>query len=195
MSISLVSAQVGGKITLANGNGSGSEYYFDIYLEGDGGAGGPIYLGDSQFRISFDLSKFDKPTLEIIENINPITFLNDGMSTLVPKENGNANSVANTRSNYIGAMSVSIRPENPNILNIELSGPAPGSLPFFDNRVAEIDDKAITHRLARFVIKGYLGSGDPDLQVEPPGIFGTAVLTYDRDDAATPFAQSLVFLL
>ena len=109
MSISLVSAQVGGKITLANGIGSATEYFFDIYLEGDGGGEGPIYLGDSQFRISFDLSKFNNPSLEIFENINPITFLNDGMSTLVPKENGNANSVANTRSNYIGAMSVSIK--------------------------------------------------------------------------------------
>lgn len=168
--------QVEATVTIANETPDGSDYYFDLYLHEEAGSSGPIYLGDSQFRITFNVGSFTSPSLESVSNPGSLFSQEDGWNTLTPTDGSNLFDVAITRNNYYNAFATSIPVEKNNILNIELQGQPTGA---FDTRIAKIDDKQLTHRLGRFKITGYKGSGSVDLSVVYGGGFGTDVLTYD----------------
>lgn len=185
------SAQVEGIVTLANENAVGTDYFFDIYIHEAPGSSGSIYLGDSQFRISFDLSKFTNPKLEQVSNPGSLFGQEDGWATLVPISTDGAFNDAITRNNYFNSFSTDIKAENPNILNLELSGPSPGNQSALETRVAQIDDKQLTHRIGRYKVSGYTGTGGADLTLVYGGTFGTVVQSYD---VTTPFDQGVVTL-
>ncbi|MDW3647602.1 MAG: T9SS type A sorting domain-containing protein [Bacteroidia bacterium] len=182
-------SQVSAVITIANENISGSDYFFDVYIHEGNASSGPVYLGDSQFRISFDNSKFTNPGLHQLSNPSSLFGQEDGYGTFVPSNTDGAFNDAITRNNYYNSISVSIPNGRPNILNIELNGPGPGNQNAFDTRVAKIDNNQLTHRLGRYRISGFKGSGDPNLSLVTTGSFSTALLSYG---SSSPWNTSLV---
>ncbi|MDW3647601.1 MAG: T9SS type A sorting domain-containing protein [Bacteroidia bacterium] len=184
-------AQVSAVVTIANESSSGADYFFDIYIHEANGSSGAVYLGDSQFRLSFDNSKFTNPGIHQVSNPGSLFGQEDGYSTFIPTTTDGGFNDAITRNNYYNALSVEIPNGKPNILNIELNGPGPGNQTAFDTRVARIDDNQFTHRLGRYRISGYKGSGDPSITVVTSGSFATALLTYA---STSPWGTSVVSL-
>ena len=185
----LTFSQVSAVITIANENVSGSDYFFDLYIHEGSASSGPVYLGDSQFRISFANNRFTNPDLHQVSNPSSLFGQEDGYGTFIPTNADGAFNDAITRNNYYNSISVTIPNGQPNILNIELNGPGPGNQNAFDTRVAKIDNNQLTHRLGRYRISGYKGSGDPNLSLVTSGSFSTAILTYA---SSSPWNTSVV---
>lgn len=190
------SAQVEATVTIANENAVGSDYYFDLYIHEATGSSGSVYLADAQFRISFNIGNFNTADLALTQASNLGIFgQEDGFSTLVPENSDGAANDYFTRTTYLNGTSLTIPPEKNNILNIELDGPGPGNATALSNGVAKIDDKQLTHRLGRYKIAGYKGTGGADLTLIYGGGFGTALLSYDPADLTPPIFETSVVTL
>lgn len=183
---------VKGNVIIANEKVVGTDYYFDLYLATRPTTTGDIYLADSDFRFTFNNTLFTSPTFQKRDSIvtvgaPPFTFnLNIGYCTFVPTNDTPGNSLL-TQESYHTAMSLSMPALD--ILSIEIPGSTPTDQNSLNDGVAKIDDTAATHRLGRFYITGYDGTGDPSLTISLTGLLTTQVFSY----SATPnFTSSAV---
>ncbi|MFK7923687.1 MAG: T9SS type A sorting domain-containing protein [Bacteroidia bacterium] len=181
-----LSAQgVSANIAIGNEKAVGTDYYFDLYIATNPSTSGDLYLADSDFRISFNNALFTSPTFQkrdsnIVVGTAPFTLnLNIGYCSFVPTNDTQANTLL-AQDDYHTSMALSM-PEN-NILSVELQGPAPTDQNLLENNVARIDNQVAVHRLGRFYITGYNGSGLPNLTVALTGALDTKVFSY----AASP---------
>lgn len=177
-----LSAQgVKGNIAIANEKVVGTDYYFDLYLTTNPSSSGDLFLADADFRINFNNALFTNPTFNkrdssVTVGTAPFTFnLNIGYCSFVPTNDTPGNTLL-TQDSYHSSLAISI-PE-PNILSIELPGPSPSDQNLLDDGVARINDQAATHRLGRFYISGYNGSGNPNLAMAFTGLLTTKIFTY-----------------
>lgn len=154
----LTFSQVNVDLTIENQETVGNDYFFDIYLKTTGA--NPLYLGNSDFVLTFNASDFISPTITS-EGTSP------GFCTFVPTDQ-NGNNILFTRDAYFNNTSVEIM--NTSELLINLNGPTPSTQTNFDTRVARIDNTALTHRLGRFKVSGISNtSGFMNLQWKTSG--------------------------
>jgi hypothetical protein len=110
----------------------GNCVYFDIYLRQNGGPG-PLYLADSDFRFTFNVSSFTAPKIKYIAGS---TVLHNSLGGLTTFYNGN----------------ISTSFSSPNKLGINLIGLNINSENEFNHRVAKIDGTPSYHKLGTFVV-------------------------------------------
>lgn len=178
-----VSAQgVKSNIAIGNEKVVGSDYYFDLYIATNPSTSGDLYLADADFRVNFDNTLFSSPTFQkrdsnIVVGSPPFTLnLNIGYCTFVPTNDTPGNTLL-AQDDYNTSMALSM-PEN-NVLSVELPGPTPTDQTQLDDKVAKIDGQVAMHRLGRFYITGYNGSGNPNLTIALSGVLSTKVFSYD----------------
>ena len=188
ISCQLLHAQVVGQLVINNTNSIGSDYFFDLFIHADATSSGNIYLADAQFRISFNETLFSSPTIEQVSNPASLLGIEDGFCTFEPINNTTTNIVL-TRDNYYSG--TSLRFLSPGIISIQLSGPTPNSSTF-DTRVASINTTQLTHRLGRYKITGYQGSGNPLFSFIYSGTTSTDVFSFASNP---PFNSSAVSLI
>ncbi len=172
---------VKGTVSIANEQVVGSDYYFDIYLSTRPTTTGDIYLADADFRITFDNSLFTNPTFSkrdstyslVVPGFGTFNYT-IGYCTFEPTNNI-AGNILSTQQSYNSKTVPSI---NGNVLSVELSGSNPTSQTVFDNGIAKIDGTALTHRIGRFYISGYNGSGNPNLTFDFTSLLATQVFSY-----------------
>lgn len=159
------------QLTIENQSVSGTDFFFDIYLTRTN-AGNELYLGDSDFVLSFNLANFTNPVLS--REPDP-SF--EGNCTFVPTVPSQA---SGTRENYYGGTSPTIIGDR---LIVNLSVPDPTSQFVFDNRIARIENTSSTHRLGTFKLSGISTSnGTAGLQWETTGGNQTQVFTHSTAD-------------
>jgi len=129
------------------------EVTFDIYFstceEGE-----ILYLGESDIR--FVLSQnFVEPTSSIVENASESYF--NFVTT---------NLEAGVASSYGSEIGIDATDHE---MFISISAPKPTTQTSFDNKVASIDNQLETHRLGRFIVKGYTGEGEPQFELKTSG--------------------------
>ncbi len=130
-------------LSFSNLNIDGSTVTFDINIEA---SGDNIYLGNSDFVLSFDNSAFDSPVFSMSAAGDFRT------------ESDTDSDAAITQDNYLFNTATSIISGN---LVINLSGPNPASMPAFERRVAKFPD-GTPKKLGTFQITGFQ-SGDVSL--------------------------------
>jgi len=191
---------VEGTITIANEQVVGTDYYFDLYLATSPTTTGDIYLADADFRINFDNSLFTAPTFTkkdstyslVVPGFGTFNYI-VGYCSFVPTST-NTGDILNTQQTYNSKTVASL---NSNVLSVELSGPNPTNQMTFDNGIAKIDGTVLTHRLGRFFISGYNGTGNPNLTLDFTSLLSTQVCSYANvapdfsSSAATMTAASL----
>ncbi len=169
---------VKGKIAISNEKAIGSDYYFDLYLTADPSSTGDIYLADADFRISFDNTLFTSPSFHKRDSTVTVSIFNFsiGYCSFVPT-NTTPGTDLQTREAYNTALALSM-PEA-DVVSIELPGSNPADQNQLNDAVARITDSPATHRLGRFYISGYNGSGNPNLSLSFTGLLTTKVFTYE----------------
>ncbi|MFK7925047.1 MAG: T9SS type A sorting domain-containing protein [Bacteroidia bacterium] len=170
---------VTGTVTIANEKAVGTDYYFDLYLATRATTTGDIYLADADFRFTFDNTLFSSPTFQKRDSSVSISIFsfNIGYCSFVPTNDSPANSIV-TQESYHTAMSLSM--PGSDILSIEIPGSTPTDQTSLDDGVAKIDGTSVTHRLGRFYITGYNGTGNPSLTVSLAGLLTTQVFSYSN---------------
>lgn len=139
-------------LTIENQNTVGTDFFFDVYLTAPNDV---IYLGNSDFVLTFNAANFSSPTL----SKEPDVSFTGGNCTFVSVDATNTD----CRKEYFGATAVTLL--NTNQIVINLSGPTYTDSPSFEHYVARIDNQASTHRLGSFKISGIANaSGTMDLQ-------------------------------
>ncbi|MEL6650834.1 MAG: T9SS type A sorting domain-containing protein [Bacteroidota bacterium] len=172
---------ISGNVVIANERDVGSDYYFDLYLTTDAGSNGDIFLADADFRVEFDHTVFNSPTFHkrdsnVVVGTAPFTLnLNIGYCSFMPSNNTTGNTLL-LQDEYHTSMALSM-PE-PNVLSIEIPGIAPSDINQLNDGVAKIDNQQATHRLGRFYISGFNGTGNPNLSISLTGVLSTKVFTY-----------------
>lgn len=132
-------------LSVINQSISADMYTFSLMISA---SGGDIYLGNSDFNLTFNPAVFGVPT------INQISGGDFGT------ESGSSSDAAVTQDNYLFATATSI---SGSTIRINVSGPNPASQLAFERRVAKIPSgSSVT--FGTFTIMGYQGSEDIDLQ-------------------------------
>ncbi|MEL7535013.1 MAG: hypothetical protein AAFN10_27165 [Bacteroidota bacterium] len=172
---------VKGTVSIANEKVVGTDYYFDVYLATRATTTGDLYLADADFRITFDNSLFTNPDFFkrdstysiVVPGFGTFNYV-IGYCSLEPTNNIVSN-VLSTQQSYNSKTVPSI---NGNVLSVELSGSNPSSQTVFDDGIAKIDGTTLTHRIGRFYISGYNGTGNPNLAFDFTSLLSTQVFTY-----------------
>lgn len=125
-------------LDISNISINGSNVSFDVNIEA---SGADLYLGNSDFVISFNTSAFSNPSLAMSD-----------FGTFVTESNS-AGDASSTRDNYYFNTATSVSSDR---LIINLSGPNPSNTLTFDRRVAKFPDGNML-RLGSFEISGYQG--------------------------------------
>ncbi len=155
-------AQVDVTLTVENQNVVGSDFFFDIYLQATSAPTNPLYLGNADFVLTFNVGNFTNPTI----SKEPQAGVSYGYCTFVPSDPSGSNTDI-TRTNYYDNTAPTL---NGNEIIINLNGPTPSDQTAFNTRVAKIDEQASTHRLGRFKITGISNtSGTAGLQWKTSG--------------------------
>ncbi len=161
------------ELTVKNQAINGNDYTFDIYIRREFGSE-DIYLGISDFNLTFNEQSFANPTISKVPGASP------GSCTFV-------SSIADptlVRANYFDNTAPSINGAD---IFINLNIPGPNSQSAFDERLAKIDG-ATSHCLGRFKMTGMIG-GSVGLQWRTTANPKTVVGIYENDapefDAAT----------
>jgi hypothetical protein len=144
--------QVTFEATIENQFVSGTDFYFDIYLQRTGS--NDLYLGNAQFILTFDNAAFASPSI----TKDAVGYWN----------------LTSTSSNSVGSLyrtntAVSIA-SNEVIIQIQQVGFSDQSE--FDDNIAKIDNSSGTHRVGRYKVSGisnpsanmglqWVTSGDP----------------------------------
>ena len=138
--------QVVAELYVENQLVSGTDFFFDIYLRRTAAnpGSGDLYLGHTDFILTFDAACFADPVLSKYPAASP------GNCLLVPTDASGPNTAA-TRDYYYTNLSTGI---SGNELFINLNGPSPADQAAFDAGVARVDQTAGTHRLGTFKISG-----------------------------------------
>ena len=142
LSTGTILPQLTAVLTIENQEVVGSEFFFDLYLR-TSNASDSIFLGNSDFVLSFDVGNFSSPVFSAVGE-------SPGEWTFIPRLATGSNIFA-TRLFYFDQPAVEIR--NGNQLYINLQGPAPTSTTI-NTRVARIDNQDLTHCLGRFQVSG-----------------------------------------
>ncbi len=163
-----LSAQICTSYRIENLNKVGTDVYFDLYINTTNGS--TLYLGNSDFLLTYDNQAFNSPTFD----------LEPGFCTLKPvDQSGNNISVLrtiyqnNTTTDFVM-----------NELIVNVYGTSPSTQSAFDIGVAEIDGSMADHRLGRFKLGGFTGATAEDAQIalkSDPGLFETTVYTVEND--------------
>ena len=117
---------------------------------------GVVYLGFSDFVITYNQEAFRDVSFTKLGDSSK-----GGTCTLEPVDKSGLNETL-TRINYFNGIIPRALQGN---LIINLVPPAPNDAKIFQTNIAAIDDRPDQHRLGRFRVLGYKGSGDPQLQV------------------------------
>ncbi|MEM9819882.1 MAG: T9SS type A sorting domain-containing protein [Bacteroidota bacterium] len=151
---------------------NGSTVTFDLNIEG---SGANVYLGNSDFVLSFNTGAFNNPAFSITLPGNFRT------------ESDSDSDAAVTQDNYLFSTATSI---NSDELVINLSGPNPASMLAFDRRVAKFPNGE-AKKLGTFQITGYQG-GDLDLSWEEASTIVSSITLPDFNEVQIPITTSLV---
>jgi hypothetical protein len=136
LGVSNVYGQVTFEATIQNQFVSGTDLYFDIYLQRTGS--NDLYLGNAQFILTFNSSAFSSPTFGLYPN--DWTYLN------LTSSNGSSCGLF-----YYTVLSTNL---TGNQLQISLDQVSFSSQSDFDSRIAKIDNQANTYRVGRYKISG-----------------------------------------
>ena len=172
-------AQVDVALTIENQYADGTDFYFDIYLTRMPSSQGDIYLGNSDFVLSFNHNNFTNPTFSKVGS-------GPGFCTFIPTTSSPSNDDF-VRRTYFNGSATTI---SSNILRVNLAGPSPGDIDAFNTGVAKIDGQSHSHRLGRFVISGISNpSGTAGLAWITSGSLSTKVFSLSP---IAPFNSSSV---
>jgi len=170
--------QVTADLTIENQQAVGTDFFFDLYLSTNQ-ASDSLFLGNSDFILTFDSLNFNSPALTL--EGDPFA---GAYCTFAPRIAGGA---SGTRENYSNSISVSILSGNRIVINLD--GQNPPSQSFFNNRVARIDNTPSTHRLGTFKVSGIINpSGFMNFQWE------TASLIVSTYESIPPFIETQVLI-
>jgi hypothetical protein len=131
----------GVSLDIRNQHYSGDSMFFDIYLTRTSGA--DIYLGNSDFMLTYNHGNFNSPSLNYVNGSN--TFKN-------------ANNVSAAYNEHIATEIITLAGINQNKLVINIQQPVFSSQGEFQSRIALIDNTVETHKLGTFYV---LGLTDP----------------------------------
>jgi hypothetical protein len=134
--------QVSADLTIENQNVVGTDFFFDLYLR-TSQASDSLFLGNSDYVLTFDNGNFNSPVLTLEGDI-----FGEAFCTFVPRVVAQA---SGTRTLYTGVIATQL---SGNQIIINTNGPSASSHNFFNNRIARIDNTTSTHRLGRFKISG-----------------------------------------
>ncbi|MCB0667998.1 MAG: T9SS type A sorting domain-containing protein [Saprospiraceae bacterium] len=141
----LSKAQLEMTLTIENQSTENGDFYFDVYLYRSSGiADGDIYLGNSNFYLTFNNTNFSSPSIAKVGN-------SPGHCNLKPTSNSMIDQLV-TSSNYYSDTEPSIFDGNK--IAIQINAPTPSDQLEFDTRVAKINNSTSTHCLGRFKITG-----------------------------------------
>ncbi len=145
-------AQVTGHVSIENVSVTGTDVFFDVYLNETAGSTGPIYLGNADFYIFYDPAAFNNPLVSVELDPNPPNGLQGGYCSFLPTNTGGTNGDfcrflynTNQSTTFVGN----------NQIAINLNGPSPGTQTAFLDNMALIDTQLSTHRLGTYKITGY----------------------------------------
>lgn len=133
------------ELSVTNPSIVGDTYTFTLVITA---IGGDIYLGNSDFIFNFNSSAFDAPSISIVSGGDFGT------------ESGSDSDAATTQDNYFFNTETSIIGSR---INVNLSGPNPGSQTAFERRVAKIPSGSSVV-FGTFEISGYQSDQEIDLQ-------------------------------
>jgi hypothetical protein len=142
-------------VSIENQQAVGTDFFFDLYIRSSS-SGEIIYLGNSDFVLTFEAGNFSGP---VIYDVGP----EPGYCTFVPT-NQTAFNIQFTQISYFNSTSDTISVGSNQII-INVDGPAPGSQTTLNNYVARIDNTPSINCLGRFKVSGITNpSGFMNLQ-------------------------------